>query len=267
MNYLVRKEERQDRLKSAIITAIFWSVVLFFVGFYSVEVNVPRQAEVMLINFGDNSSGVGVDEPKSQEGSIMSTKDKASENTHEKSTTDPSNVSPKIKEKIITSKGENRINTPPISEKIDSESSKSNFASNEDVESSKQKGISAVSNLLKGRGTKTGTQGNGDDFGNTGDPLGGEGHGNSVIGVDRRLISFIPGTMGRGGVQPDHRCTSSGTINLSYTVDKEGSVVSVERLSGIADPCAISTSIEWIEKYVKAEKAQFFSSGIYHITF
>jgi len=268
MSYLVKNGETRDKLKSATITIVIWSVVLLFVGLYSVEINFPRRAEVMLINFGDNLSGVGIDEPKSQEGSIMSTKDKATEkNPDEKKIAESKSVRPKVKEKVITGKSEKKINRPPSTEKIESESSKKDFVSNSDDESSKQKGISAVSNLLKGRGTKAGAQGSGDDFGNMGDPLGGDGYGESVIGIDRKLVSFIPGTMGRGGIQPSHSCTSSGTIDLSYIVDKAGNVISVERLSGLPDPCVLSTSIEWIKKYVKAEKSHFFSSGTYHITF
>jgi len=269
MNYSSKNEEKIDKLKSASITIVVWSIILLFIGLYSVKINFPIQAEVMLINFGDNKNGIGIDEPKSQEGSIMSTKDIATEkNPHEKNIIESKNVNPKIKEKIITGKSENKTNIHPSTEKIDSESSKKDFIPNKDVESSKQKGISAVSNLLKGRGTKAGMQGSGTDFGNEGDPLGGDGYGESIIGVDRKLIGFIPGTMGRGGIQPNHSCSkSNGTIELSYIVDKAGNVVSVERVSGISDPCALSTSIEWIKKYVRAEKSRFFSSGTYRITF
>jgi len=268
MSYYLKNEERIDKLKSVSITIVVWSIILLFIGLYSVDINFPRQAEVMLINFGDNLDGIGIDEPKPQEGSIMSTKDKATEkNPYEKNIIESKSIKPKIKEKIITGKSENKINTYPSTKKMDSESSKKDFVPSKDVESSKQKGISAVSNLLKGRGTKAGMQGSGTDFGNIGDPLGGDGYGESVIGVDRKLVSFIPGTMGRGGVQPNHSCTSNGIIELSYVVDKAGNVVSVERTSGISDPCVLSTSIEWIKKYVRAEKSYFFSSGKYRITF
>ncbi len=70
-------------------------------------------------------------------------------------------------------------------------------------------------------------------MGNSGDPLGGNGDGDSKIGVDRKLISYIPGTMGKGGEQPSHNCTANGTITISYTVDKAGNVISARRSSGI----------------------------------
>ena len=89
----------------------------------------------------------------------------------------------------------------------------------------------------------------------------------SKIGVERKLIRFIPGTMGRGGIQPSHSCTASGFIMIAYTVDKAGNVVSARRSGGVSDPCIVSTSIFWIKKYVKAEKSNFSSSGTYQIIF
>ncbi|MFZ4929763.1 hypothetical protein [Chryseobacterium sp. Mn2064] len=102
---------------------------------------------------------------------------------------------------------------------------------------------------------------------NAGDPLGGDGNGNSKVGIDRKLIGYIPGTMGRGGVQPSHICTASGSITITYTVDKAGNVVSARRSGGVSDSCIVSTSIGWIKKYVKAEKADVSSTGTYKITF
>ncbi len=129
------------------------------------------------------------------------------------------------------------------------------------------KGTAAIGNLLKGRGTKDGSQGDGGKAGNAGDPLGGDGNGDSKIGVDRKLTGYIPGTMGRGGAQPVHSCKASGSITLAYTVDKAGNVISVRRSGGISDPCIVSTSIQWVKQYVKAEKANFSSTGTYRITF
>jgi hypothetical protein len=63
--------------------------------------------------------------------------------------------------------------------------------------------------------------------------------------------------MGRGGAQPVHSCKASGSITLAYTVDKAGNVISVRRSGGISDPCIVSTSIQWVKQYVKAEKANF----------
>jgi hypothetical protein len=73
--------------------------------------------------------------------------------------------------------------------------------------------------------------------------------------------------MGREGVQPSHSCTARGSITIAYTIDKAGNVVSTRRLGGTSDPCILSTSIGWIKKYVKAEKADVSSTGTYKITF
>jgi len=85
--------------------------------------------------------------------------------------------------------------------------------------------------------------------------------------VDRKLVGFIPGTMGRGGSQPSHKCSASGSITIAYTVDKAGNVISAKRSGGSSDPCIVSTTTSWVKKYVKAEKANFSSSGTYKITF
>lgn len=87
------------------------------------------------------------------------------------------------------------------------------------------------------------------------------------IDVNRKLISFIPGTRGREGVQPSHNCTARGSITIAYTVDKAGNVVSARKSGGVSDSCIVSTSIGWIKKYVKAEKADISSIGTYRITF
>ncbi|WP_185670491.1 hypothetical protein [Chryseobacterium sp. POL2] len=112
----------------------------------------------------------------------------------------------------------------------------------------------SIGNLLKGRG-------------NIGDPLGGDGNEDSRIGVDRKLITFIPGTMGRGGKQPSHNCSVSGTINISYFVNELGNVISARRISGISDACVVSTSVAWVKQYVKAEESTVTSRGTYKITF
>ncbi len=126
---------------------------------------------------------------------------------------------------------------------------------------------SAIGNLIRGRGTKAGSQGTGDGIGNNGDPLGGDGNGDSKVGIDRRLIGYIPGTMGRGGAQPSHNCSASGSITIAYTVDKAGNISSARRAGGVSDPCVVSTSVAWVKKYVKAERASVSSTGTYNITF
>ena len=73
--------------------------------------------------------------------------------------------------------------------------------------------------------------------------------------------------MGRGGNQPSQNCSASGSIRVSYTVDKAGNVVSARRSGGVSDPCVVSTSVSWVKKYVKAERANTSSTGTYKIVF
>lgn len=73
--------------------------------------------------------------------------------------------------------------------------------------------------------------------------------------------------MGRGGSQPNHNCSASGTINISYTVDKAGNVISARRSSGVSDACVVSTTVSWVKQFVKAEKGNTSSTGVYKITF
>lgn len=286
------KEDRRDSLKSAIITAVVWSAVLLFIFLYKVTERIPEKKEVvaeMLINFGDNQNGNGEEEPANQEGSLTAT---------ETPTTNPEPIAvpqpepertkPAEAEKIITGTNENKTVKTAKADKPTNAAKKTTSTkkttSNSSVKSNKNaasksttsnaktgngdgKGTAAIGNLIKGRGTKTGTQGENGTIGNAGDPLGGDSNGNSKIGVDRNLIAYIPGTMGRGGAQPSHTCSETGSISISYTVDKAGNVVSARRSGGISDPCVVSTSISWVKKYVKAEKSTFSSSGVYRITF
>ncbi|MFY1048191.1 ferric siderophore ABC transporter substrate-binding protein [Chryseobacterium sp. GP-SGM7] len=285
-----RDEENKDKLKSAVLSIIIWSAILIFVFIYKMKPTVrekePEVITTMLVNFGDNRNGAGIDEPANQEGSLAA---KAVETTPEPVenvvsepktviTPDPKPESKKteVKDKIIT--GNNTKVTAP--KKEDSKTNKKSTASsttkstkssattaNSKTGSGDGKGTAAIGNLIRGRGTKAGSQGTGDGIGNAGDPLGGDGNGDSKIGIDRKLIGYIPGTMGRGGAQPSHNCSASGSITISYTVDKAGNVVSARRSGGISDPCVSSTSVSWVKKYVKAEKASTSSTGTYKITF
>ncbi len=303
---LNKREENKDKLKSGIITAIIWSVLLLFVFYYKITEKIPKKKEVvarMLINFGDNRNGNGLEEPANQEGSESKDKSRlvqdeiiTEEKTEPKVEEKPDIISapkkeiPKAeapKEKIIT--GNNaKVSTPKTETKkpekatkaetkntskaTSDKSSKPTTSSKAEASNSKTgtgdgKGNAAIGNLIKGRGTKPGTQGTNGTAGNAGDPLGGDGNGDSKIGIDRKLIGYIPGTMGRGGTQPSHSCSASGDIKISYTVDKAGNVISAKRSGGISDACVASTSIDWVKKYVKAEKATVSSTGIYTITF
>lgn len=288
------QEENKDKMKSGIITAIVWSVLLLFVFLYKFTLNIPEQKEVvtqMLINFGDNRNGNGLEEPANQDGSLAAKANPSVEENPAEPASKAEIIEKPVavsetkketpKEKLIT--GTSTKNAVKISDKSDK-----NIKNSSDFSSSKPaiktasskattsnsktgngdgKGSAAIGNLLKGRGTKPGSQGTNGTTGNAGDPLGGDGNGDSKIGIDRKLIGFIPGTMGRGGAQPSQNCSASGTINISYTVDKAGNVVSARRLSGASNSCIATTSVAWVKKYVKAEKATSSSTGVYQITF
>ena len=282
MHYTIqhKKNEEKDRRRSAIFTLLI-SLVLFLGMFFYKFTRItekPEQITTMLINFGDNRDGAEVEEPANQDGSLAANTEVTPETK-----TEPVKeaVKPVVKEKIIT--GNNTNVSTPKAEKVvkaktptKSTPTKTTPAKTSPVKAATPnsntgtgdgKGTAAIGNLLKGRGTKTGTQGTSTTPGNSGDPLGGEGNGDSKIGIDRKLVGFIPGTMGRGGAQPAHNCSASGSINIAYTVDKAGNVVSARRSGGVSDACVVSTSVSWVKRYVKAEKSNSSSTGTYSITF
>ena len=280
MNYTIQhqKKEENDRRKSALITFLVSALIFLGIFFYTFTKTIekPEQITTMLINFGDNQNGKQTEEPANQEGSLAA--EAAEESKPEEQ---PKAKEIIVEEKIIT--GKNAKISAPKAEKITKTAttpSKSSTktttpkasatkttAPNSKTGTGDGKGTAAIGNLLKGRGTKPGSQGTNGTTGNAGDPLGGDGNGDSKVGINRKLIGFIPGTMGRGGKQPSHNCTASGTINISYTVDKAGNVVSARRVSGVSDPCIATNSVAWVKKYVKAEKASTSSTGVYSITF
>lgn len=285
-----RDEENKDKIKSAVLSVFIWSAILLFVFIYKMKpsehVKEPEVITTMLVNFGDNRNGAGIEEPANQEGSLAAKAIENSSEPVENAVSEPKTVitpDPKpeakkteVKDRIIT--GNNTKVTAP--KKEDSKTNKKSTASsniksrksaattaNSKTGSGDGKGNAAIGNLIKGRGTKQGSQRTGAGIGNNGDPLGGDGNGDSKVGVDRRLIGYIPGTMGRGGSQPSHNCSASGSITIAYTVDKAGNIVSARRSGGISDPCVVSTSVGWVKKYVRAEKASVSSTGTYNITF
>ncbi|MDR2207075.1 MAG: ferric siderophore ABC transporter substrate-binding protein [Flavobacteriaceae bacterium] len=288
-----KKEETKDRVKSGFITAVVWSLLLLFVFLYTVTESFPEKQEAvttMLVNFGDNGNGNGLEEPAEQLGSLAAeTNENISETELQDSNLETEISSPEISKpetrtsNLITGNSEKTsVKKTETTDKTGtdkktgtknatSSSTTSNKTSTENANSKTGtgdgKGTAAVGNLLKGRGTKPGTQGTGGTSGNAGDPLGGTGNGDSKIGVDRKLIAFIPGTMGRGGKQPPHNCKASGTVTISYIVDKAGNVTSAWRSGGISDECVVLASVIWVKKYVKAEKANTSSTGTYKITF
>lgn len=282
-----KRDERIDKLKSATLTALISALLFLMIFYYQFVREIPKEEKVttMLINFGDNRNGNGAEEPANQEGSLASAdiyipeELKTPEPQLQEIVETPKAVE-KPAEKIITGKSEKT--TAVKTEKSEKKSTKSSETTATKTTTSKTsstsntttknaqgdgQGTAAIGNLIKGRGTKTGTQGTDGTVGNSGDPLGGKGDGDSKIGLDRKLISYIPGTMGKGGEQPSHNCTANGTITISYTVDKAGNVISARRSSGISDPCVVTAAVIWVKKYVKAEKASTNSTGTYKITF
>lgn len=286
-----RNEQNRDRVKSALLSILIWSAILLFVFLYKLKPDLDQEPEIvttMLVNFGDNRNGNGAEEPADQPGSLAATTENITDpaeaavpetKTVLKPEPQPETQKSEAKEKIIT--GNNSKISVPKKEESKAETKKSSAStsaaknnkksgavtSNSKTGNGDGKGTAAIGNLIRGRGTKAGSQGDGNGIGNAGDPLGGDGNGDSKVGIDRKLVGFIPGTMGRGGAQPANSCTASGTITISYTVDKAGNVVSARRSGGTSDPCITSNAISWVKKYVKAERASVSSTGTYKITF
>ena len=280
MNYAVqhKKSQEKDKRNSAIITFLISLLIFLGIFFYQFTkiTEKPEEITTMLINFGDNQNGADAEEPAEQEGSLAANTEVAvpepvQENVSE-TKPEPKVVvtKPVVKEKVLT--GSNTQVSVPKAEKPAKAAPAKTAAAKATTPNSKTgtgdgKGTAAIGNLIKGRGTKAGTQGTSGTTGNQGDPLGGDGDGDSKIGIDRNLIGFIPGTMGRGGSQPAHNCSASGAVSIAYTVDKAGNVTSARRSGGISDPCVATTSVEWVKRYVKAERANTSSTGTYRITF
>jgi hypothetical protein len=287
-----KNEQNKDRIKSAVLSIMIWSAILLFVFLYKLKPELNEQPEVittMLVNFGDNRNGNGVEEPADQPGSLAAATEEVAPEPAETAVPEtktviqpdpqPETKKTEAKEKVIT--GNNTKTSVPKKEESKAETKKTSTSTSAAKNTKKSgattansktgngdgKGNAAIGNLIRGRGTKAGSQGDGNGIGNAGDPLGGDGNGDSKIGIDRKLVGFIPGTMGRGGSQPANSCTASGTITIAYTVDKAGNVVSARRSGGTSDPCISSNAISWVKKYVKAEKASVTSTGTYKITF
>ncbi|RQP08405.1 MAG: ferric siderophore ABC transporter substrate-binding protein [Chryseobacterium sp.] len=271
--------EKRDRLKSAVLTLLLsvgLFLLIFFYKFTTTPAKINEEVTTMLINFGDNREGTETDEAANQEGSVA-----AETETVEPTEMQPTQPQPQpaVEERVLT--GKNTTTKAPTANEI-----KKNTASTKTPATKKEtkatpktsnaqtasnargdgRGMSAIGNLIKGRGNAN-SQGSNGNTGNSGDPVGGEGNGDSKIGVDRKLVNFIPGTMGRGGAQPAHGCSASGSITIAYTVDRAGNVISASRSGGTADPCIVSTSTDWVRRYVKAERANTTSTGTYRITF
>lgn len=285
---LDKNEHNKDRIKSGILSVLIWSAILLFVFIYKLkpteEEKEPEIITTMLVNFGDNRNGDGFEEPAPQEGSQAAKVDETTAEPVESKTepntvikTEPKAESKKadVKEKAISGNDNRKVakkddakkDTKSTASPTKSKTKGGSTAANSKTGNGDGKGNAAIGNLLSGRGKNPGNQGDGKGPGNAGDPLGGDGNGDSKIGIDRSLTDYIPGTMGRGGAQPSHKCTASGSIRIAYTVDKAGNIISAKRSGGISDPCVVQTSVAWVKKYVKAEKSSVSSTGTYNITF
>ena len=89
----------------------------------------------------------------------------------------------------------------------------------------------------------------------------------SKIGVDRKLISGIPGANNYKGKLPAHSVKEKGSITISYVVDANGRVISAQRVGGLRSRNAINNAITMVKKHVKAEKGKTQSTGTYTIEF
>lgn len=282
MNYTIQhqKKEENDRKKSAIITFLISALIFLGIFFYTFTKTIekPEQITTMLINFGDTQNGKQTEEPANQEGSLSANTPVAEEIPENQPTvskevvkekiltgTNTKVAAPKVEKVVKNSK--TPAKTTPTKSTTPKKTTSKATTPNSKTGTGDGKGNAAIGNLLKGRGTKPGSQGTNGTTGNAGDPLGGDGNGDSKIGIDRKLVGFIPGTMGRGGAQPSHSCSASGSINISYTVDKAGNVISARRSGGVSDACIATTSVTWVKRYVKAEKSNSSSTGVYSITF
>lgn len=285
---LEKNEHNKDRIKSGILSVLIWSAILLFVFIYKLK-PIPEEKEpeiitTMLVNFGDNRNGEGIDEPAPQEGSQAAQVDETTAEPVESKSEPNTIIKPEpraetknsdVKEKAISGNDNRKVakkDDSKSNQKATSSASKSKMkggavAVNSKTGNGDGKGQNIFGKFQAGRGVNGTSQGNGKGPGNAGDPLGGDGNGDSKIGIDRSLTHFIPGTMGKGGAQPSHKCTASGTIRISYVVDKAGNITSARRSGGISDPCVVQTSTAWVKQYVKAEKASVSSTGTYSITF
>jgi len=188
-----KKESNKDHLKSGLITAIIWTGILLFVFFYTIKSTSFKEKEVvstMLVNFGDNRNGDGLEEPANQEGSVaMQTETSIPEEAISTPQPEPK-VEPVVEKTPVKEKKEpspekilsgndskvsvpekSKTLTPKKTETKTANTSSKNTATKSETgkstaESGDGKGVAAIGNLMKGRGSKTGSQGNGGTTGN-----------------------------------------------------------------------------------------------------
>ncbi len=290
-NRIQYTDNKKERIKSGFITFVISGIILVFILLYKTTfttvtpptyIDITFETDDLGANYGTDEVGLGDGEPADQAVALgeggnplaNSNSDNSSSSSQQEENqsflSDPTskeNVSvpskkTETKKKTTT---QSATSTTKTTAKADSKAG----VGNKNTGGNPQ-GNSAVGALLKGKGTSTTSTGEGTGGRpgqNQGVPDGGSGSGGEGIGNGRKLVSFIPGTMGRGGSVPAHDCTATGKITFSYTVDKNGNIVSVSRKSGTSNTCLVNTGIKWIKQYVKADKGTQSVSGSYVINF
>ena len=299
-----KKERILSGIITFIISSIILAFILLYkTTFITVTpptyIDINFESDDLGANFGTDEVGLGEEEPADQDvqfgtggdpfaaespdGSSSAITNESEEDS-KSYLSDPASKEPSP---VVSKKAEVKKNTTPKPETPKTSTKQATNSSTSKTSTAKKsntkagaggegttggnpKGNAAVGALLKGKGTSTSSTGEGTGGRpgqNQGVPDGGSGSGGEGIGNGRKLVSFIPGTMGRGGNVPSHDCTGAGTVIFSYTVDKNGTVTSVSRQSGPSNTCMVNTGIKWIKQYVKADKGTRSVSGTYKITF
>ena len=149
MDYTIehKKNEQNDRRKSALITFLVSMLVFLAIFFYKFTKIIPQTQEIttMLINFGDNQNGNGLEEPANQEGSLASN----TEVTVQEPVAEPQ-PTPLVKEKMIT--GQNVKVTAPKAEKKETVTKKTtkSTTANKTTSSSKTSKLAIAAAQAKG---------------------------------------------------------------------------------------------------------------------
>jgi len=284
------KEDNKSKRDSAILTTLISGAILLFIFLFRTTPSIEQRPEPIAIQFSDE---VVTDPPRPQIKELIvpkpveritkdaggspsrvavgSNKDVSAKGTKNSSV---NHERLKVKSNDVADNKE-EIKAKPISapkkETAKEENKSNNKSSNK-----------ALDNLLKNR-NKTGgngnrthgnvdgndgtTDGNGNGSGKGNGSGNGIGNGNKIGEGGRNLVSYIPGTMGKGGEMPAQNCNSTGRIWFEYTVDKSGKVISVNRKKGSSEPCLVQAGQNWIRKYVRANQGNSTATGTYDIEF
>lgn len=289
-----------DQLKSAIITVLFSGALFLFIFYFKFVREIPKQPQIntMLIHFGEQHNGrssaelskteintaksdiyipeefktpaealVTAEQPQEQplEKGLSNASDKKAINEPVK--TAKIDVKNTVSDKSDQKSGKEKQNASKKTDVKAENSTKTALKSSEKQTKGDIKDKAQISSSDKNKASKKESLSEKDTKESKKNITETNPKGKSKIGVDRKLIAWIPGVMGKGRAKPPHNCSVKGAITISYTVDKTGSVVSAFRSSGITDPCAVTAAVIWVKKYVKAEKSTTNSTGTYIITF